>query len=203
MHFSVCPFLYVPPASVPGTPAEVYNDRPVPGNNRISFEFTVDATRPVPVPPRAAQPLHSYVNPDGPLRFRLAFLSRLGPNPGGRWWNSKKMLDPRFTPGCLETLLQWFPSSWRAQVHTNSLAGLRATLVRAAAPFFERYGCGLIDWARLQVVFTDHRYVWGFLGLFPEGLWVDVYTTVERKTQDDIRIHKAYLEELLRHRGLF
>eukprot|EP00899_Mesostigma_viride_P008917 jgi/Mesvir1/18026/Mv26537-RA.1 len=192
---------YPPPLGIMASDALTVEFPAVPGVTYTTVLQPIlewDARRPAPLP---GQGLDSRGHP--PPRAS-DYLETFGSRQCARRWRSREIRHIRLWPSNVEPLVDlFFPTGMRPRIRYHRLL-LRALCLIAVEPFLRLFACGFLDWARGQVVLTQHRYYWAFLGLFPDGVWADVFLTVDRHDNvEDVAHYQAYLEVLLASRGTY
>eukprot|EP00899_Mesostigma_viride_P014183 jgi/Mesvir1/22766/Mv14158-RA.1 len=181
----------------------MYFSRPVPAGAlyslRIQPGLQWDACRPAPLPGQGLDEPGFQ-----PPRTTGTHLSTYGSRQCLRRWQGREIRHVRLWPGNVERFLDlFFTSVARGELVFHRFL-LRALLLLSAEPFVRQFQCGFLDWARGQVVLTQHRYYWAFLGMYPDGVWEDVFLHVDRHDNPaDVAHHRAYLDVLLATRGTF
>eukprot|EP00899_Mesostigma_viride_P016013 jgi/Mesvir1/24412/Mv11077-RA.1 len=192
---------YPPPLGIMASDALTVEFPAVPGATYSTVLQPIlewDARRPAPIP---GQGLDSRGHP--PPRAS-DYLETFGSRQCARRWRSREIRHIRLWPSNVEPLVDlFFPTGMRPRIRYHRLL-LRALCLIAVEPFLRLFACGFLDWARGQVVLTQHRYYWAFLGLFPDGVWADVFLTVDRHDNaEDVSHYQAYLDVLLASRGTY
>eukprot|EP00899_Mesostigma_viride_P001319 jgi/Mesvir1/11188/Mv25487-RA.1 len=192
---------YPPPLGIMASDALTVEFPAVPGVTYTTVLQPIlewDARRPAPLP---GQGLDSRGHP--PPRAS-DYLETFGSRQCARRWRSREIRHIRLWPSNVEPLVDlFFPTGMRPRIRYHRLL-LRALCLIAVEPFLRLFACGFLDWARGQVVLTQHRYYWAFLGLFPDGVWADVFLTVDRHDNvEDVAHYQAYLDVLLASRGTY
>eukprot|EP00899_Mesostigma_viride_P023936 jgi/Mesvir1/4727/Mv25185-RA.1 len=192
---------YPPPLGITASDALTVDFPAVPGATYSTVLQPIlewDAHRPAPIP---GQGLDSRGHP--PPRAS-DYLETFGSRQCARRWRSREIRHIRLWPSNVEPLVDlFFPTGMRPRIRYHRLL-LRALCLIAVEPFLRLFACGFLDWARGQVVLTQHRYYWAFLGLFPDGVWADVFLTVDRHDNaEDVSHYQAYLDVLLASRGTY